>query len=49
MPDLRPPMKDAYTLILEAIDAGVYKPGDRLASLRDHDLLAGSYAFDKPR
>ena len=22
--------KDAYTLILEAIDAGVYKPGDRL-------------------
>ncbi|MCA3439735.1 MAG: GntR family transcriptional regulator, partial [Rhodobacter sp.] len=30
MPDLRPPMKDAYALILEAIDAGVYKPGDRL-------------------
>jgi DNA-binding GntR family transcriptional regulator len=30
MPDLKPPMKDAYTLILEAIDAGVYKPGDRL-------------------
>ncbi len=23
-------MKDAYTLILEAIDMGVYKPGDRL-------------------
>ena len=23
-------MKDAYALILEAIDAGVYKPGDRL-------------------
>ena len=22
--------KDAYTLILEAIEAGVYKPGDRL-------------------
>ena len=22
--------KDAYTLILEAIDLGVYKPGDRL-------------------
>ncbi len=22
--------KDAYTLILEAIDVGVYKPGDRL-------------------
>lgn len=25
-----PVQKDAYTLILEAIDAGVYKPGDRL-------------------
>lgn len=25
-----PLAKDAYTLILEAIDAGVYKPGDRL-------------------
>lgn len=24
------PQKDAYTLILEAIDTGVYKPGDRL-------------------
>ena len=24
------PQKDAYTLILEAIDMGVYKPGDRL-------------------
>ncbi len=22
--------QDAYTLILEAIDAGLYKPGDRL-------------------
>ena len=22
--------KDAYTLILEAIDSGVYRPGDRL-------------------
>jgi DNA-binding GntR family transcriptional regulator len=22
--------KDAYTLILEAIDTGVYRPGDRL-------------------
>jgi DNA-binding GntR family transcriptional regulator len=30
MKDLRPAQKDAYTLILEAIDAGVYKPGDRL-------------------
>jgi len=24
------PQKDAYTLILQAIDSGVYKPGDRL-------------------
>ncbi|TVP74135.1 MAG: GntR family transcriptional regulator [Rhodobacteraceae bacterium] len=24
------PVKDAYTLILEAIDVGMYKPGDRL-------------------
>ncbi|RRH69413.1 GntR family transcriptional regulator [Falsigemmobacter faecalis] len=24
------PQKDAYTLILEAIDAGIYRPGDRL-------------------
>jgi DNA-binding GntR family transcriptional regulator len=24
------PLKDAYTLILEAIDIGIYKPGDRL-------------------
>jgi DNA-binding GntR family transcriptional regulator len=30
MKDLKPAQKDAYTLILEAIDAGVYKPGDRL-------------------
>ncbi|WP_372884919.1 GntR family transcriptional regulator [Shimia sp.] len=26
----KPPNKDAYTLILEAIDVGVFKPGDRL-------------------
>ena len=26
----RPTQKDAYDLILEAIDVGVYKPGDRL-------------------
>lgn len=26
----RPTQKDAYSLILEAIDIGVYKPGDRL-------------------
>lgn len=27
---IAPPQKDAYTLILEAIDMGIYKPGDRL-------------------
>lgn len=26
----RPPVADAYTLILEAIDTGVFRPGDRL-------------------
>ncbi len=30
MPDARPPQSDAYHLILEAIDMGVYRPGDRL-------------------
>jgi DNA-binding GntR family transcriptional regulator len=30
MPDPRSPQKDAYALILEAIDAGLYRPGDRL-------------------
>lgn len=30
MPSERPPNTDAYSLILEAIDVGVYKPGDRL-------------------
>ncbi|MGY6633582.1 MAG: GntR family transcriptional regulator [Alkalilacustris sp.] len=30
MTDVRPPLSDAYSLILEAIDVGVYKPGDRL-------------------
>jgi len=27
---MKPAQKDAYTLILEAIDLGLYKPGDRL-------------------
>lgn len=27
---MKPVQKDAYTLILEAIDVGIYKPGDRL-------------------
>lgn len=30
MNDARPAQKDAYSLILEAIDSGVYRPGDRL-------------------
>lgn len=30
MPDLKSSQKDAYTLILEAIDRGLYRPGDRL-------------------
>ncbi|MGR3712595.1 MAG: GntR family transcriptional regulator [Shimia sp.] len=30
MPQGQRPNKDAYSLILEAIDVGVYKPGDRL-------------------
>lgn len=30
MPQTKPPQKDAYALILDAIDVGVYKPGDRL-------------------
>ena len=28
--DLKPPLRDAYALILDAIDTGIYKPGDRL-------------------
>jgi DNA-binding GntR family transcriptional regulator len=30
MSQVKPPQKDAYSLILEAIDVGVFKPGDRL-------------------
>lgn len=30
MNDARPAQRDAYSLILEAIDTGVYRPGDRL-------------------
>ena len=30
MPDTKASHKDAYALILDAIDVGVYKPGDRL-------------------
>jgi DNA-binding GntR family transcriptional regulator len=34
--------KDAYTLILEAIDAGVYRPGDRLVESELADRLGVS-------
>jgi DNA-binding GntR family transcriptional regulator len=34
--------KDAYTLILEAIDAGLYKPGDRLVESELADRLGVS-------
>ena len=30
MQDLKPVQRDAYSLILEAIDTGLYRPGDRL-------------------
>ncbi|MFC2969313.1 GntR family transcriptional regulator [Acidimangrovimonas pyrenivorans] len=30
MQEIKPAQKDAYSLILEAIDTGVYRPGDRL-------------------
>lgn len=30
MSDAKPVQKDAYVLILEAIDGGIYRPGDRL-------------------
>ncbi|MCL3883019.1 GntR family transcriptional regulator [Marivita sp. GX14005] len=30
MSDDKPPQKDAYSSILEAIDVGIYRPGDRL-------------------
>ena len=29
---MKSPIKDAYTLILEAIDMGIFKPGDRLVA-----------------
>ncbi|MDT2072166.1 MAG: GntR family transcriptional regulator, partial [Planktomarina sp.] len=30
---LRPTQRDAYDLILEAIDVGIYKPGSRLVEI----------------
>ena len=38
----RPPAQDAYTLILEAIDSGVYRPGDRLVESELADRLGTS-------
>ena len=38
---------DAYTLILEAIDAGVFKPGDRLVEVDLACLLYTSDAADE--
>ncbi|MGB5067920.1 MAG: GntR family transcriptional regulator, partial [Albidovulum sp.] len=34
--------KDAYTLILEAIDGGIYRPGDRLVEAELADRLGVS-------
>jgi len=34
--------KDAYTLILETIEAGIYKPGDRLVESELADRLGVS-------
>lgn len=42
MKDLKPSQKDAYTLILEAIDNGIYKPGDRLVESELADRLGVS-------
>lgn len=30
MTEPKPAQKDAYDMILEAIDVGIYRPGDRL-------------------
>ena len=30
MKDVKPVLKDAYHMILDAIDTGIYRPGDRL-------------------
>jgi DNA-binding GntR family transcriptional regulator len=38
----KPPAQDAYTLILEAIDSGVYRPGDRLVESELADRLGTS-------
>ncbi|MFZ3580770.1 GntR family transcriptional regulator [Loktanella sp. DJP18] len=42
MQDRATPQKDAYTLILEAIDSHIYKPGDRLVESELADRLGVS-------
>ena len=42
MQDRAIPQKDAYALILEAIDSHVYKPGDRLVESELADRLGVS-------
>ena len=39
MPAPKTPQKDAYALILEAIDVGLYRPGDRLNLEVDHQTM----------
>jgi DNA-binding GntR family transcriptional regulator len=41
--DATPPQKDAYDMILEAIDIGVYRPGDRLVESE----LADRFGFSR--
>lgn len=42
MPESKNTLSDAYSLILEAIDVGVYKPGDRLVESELADRLGVS-------
>ena len=42
MQDTRPSQKDAYGLILESIDSGAYRPGDRLVESELADRLGVS-------
>ena len=42
MNQIRTSNKDAYTLILEAIDTGVYRPGDRLVESELAERFGGS-------
>ncbi len=42
MSDQKPTQKDAYSLILDAIDAGIYRPGDRMVENELADRLGVS-------